>query len=73
MEFMKKPTDTEMLNFVGLYVTDINGIESKIGEEIEVIAQNDDEMIIVRRTKGTALVAFRECVIEAMRQRETWR
>lgn len=57
-----------MLDWIALYVTEINTLASKRGEKVELIAADTDDMVIIRRTGKTMPVAFRKCVTAAMKQ-----
>jgi len=60
--------DSLMLDWVALYVTEINTIVSKNGEKIEMLASDEDDCIAITRRAKTAGEAFRKCVREGMTQ-----
>ena len=63
----QKYTDTELLNFVALYVQEINTLECPKGENVEMVYYpTDDDMRVIRRKGGTELEAFRKCVAEGL-------
>lgn len=64
------PSDSEMLRWVALYVTDINSLNGRRGERVELISADDAgaSMIIVARSGKTIEEAFRKCVIASMKQ-----
>jgi hypothetical protein len=70
---MSAPTPDEMLDWVAMFVMEINALESQGGEEIELIAADGGHKITVTRFLATRSgnnvpKAFRECVVDGMRQ-----
>lgn len=58
-----------MLDWVGLFVTRIDSLDSQQGERIRIIAADgDDDELVITRTGEDATTAFRNCVIEGIRQ-----
>jgi hypothetical protein len=61
--------DTQMLNWVAEYVTEINSLEtSKRGEKVEIISSDGHDTILTTRSGKTTAEAFRKCVRAAMRE-----
>jgi hypothetical protein len=57
-----------MLDWVAQYVTEINTLDVKTGEKVELISADEDDMIITTRRGKTVIEAFRKCVKDAMRE-----
>lgn len=67
------PTPNQMLDWIALYVTEINTVLLNSGEVVEVCAADDDHAIVVSRRVETRRgpdypKAFRQCVIAGMKQ-----
>lgn len=63
------PFESDMLDWVGTYVTEINSLTHKgRGSKVEIVCADEDRMIIVRRCGKTDAAAFRKCVEAGMRQ-----
>jgi hypothetical protein len=66
----RRRDDTDRLNWVGLYVTEINSVVTKPGEKVELIWWSDtekDNKLTVRRGK-TMAEAFRNALEAAMNE-----
>jgi len=66
-----KPTDSQMLDWIALYATEINTIVKKSGakyETVEIVASDEDDLIVVTRKSKGVIEAFRKCLKAAMKQ-----
>lgn len=57
-----------MLDWLAVYATEINSLHSQDGENIELVASDDDNMIVVTRKGKTLEESLRKCVAAAMKQ-----
>lgn len=60
-----------MLEWVAEFVTEINELESKKGFRVEMIAEDSEEMEIIRRTAGTRVDALGACILAGMKKFRT--
>lgn len=70
---MSAPTPDEMIDWIAMFVTQINSLEAPNGETIEMLAADGANAIVVTRTVETRngpdyFAAFRECVEDGMKQ-----
>ncbi len=60
-------SDTQMLNWVAKYVTEINTLDAK-GKFVEVVCADQDKLVVIKRRGKNTVAAFRKCIEEAMKQ-----